>query len=183
MLITKTAPVGIDVSLQKLQAIIHDQLVDEFGTEGTWDAYKAFGRCYRNRTSNGYVAEYYEGNNEYKDVYWDDSLSMITFFGVAPRVNSILMHMQDVHLIVFANLSLLYPAVTHRADEELHKYFLNIIGTGWHGITYTGYETGLENVLREYPGTRTSERLKYVDMHPVHAFRINFSTSYSINQC
>lgn len=181
MLITKVNPVGLDASLQKLQTRIHDQLVKRFGSAGSWNQYRAYGRCYRNKTSAGYVAENYEGAGEYKEVFWDDTLAMISFFGAGARVQHQALESQDIHMVIFADLAQLFPAIGHRADEELHKTLLNIVGRGLAGFTYTGYETGIENVLREYPGSR-QDGTRF-DMHPVHAFRLNFSTVYSINQC
>lgn len=184
MLIQKSNPVGIDVNLQKLQAHIYNRIlaavqarIPGFSADGI----VSYPRCYRNRTSDGYIAENYQGSNEYKEVYHDDTKAMVSFFGISPRVEHDVKEHTDAHLVVFANLATLYPAITHRADEELHRELIRIIGPGYYGFEYTGIETGIENILREYPGSRRDERLQAVDMHPAHAFRINFSVRF--NHC
>lgn len=186
MLITKTNPAGVDVPIQKVQEFLHTRLktlweIDETG--GTM--YKAYGRCYRNKSTDyGYIAENYEGGNEYKEVYWDDSLTAISFFGTGNTIkHDKVKEAVDVHLVFFVNLQKVKPTITHRADEEIHRDVLTLIGESMHGMDYTGLDTWIETVLREYPGSRRDNRLAHVDMHPIHCFRLNFSLKYDINIC
>ena len=185
MLITKTSPVGIDILIKRFQTHLHSRLITTWALNVDDPLYRCYGRCYRNQSKeNGYIAENYEGENNYKEVYWDDALKAISFFGTAVRTeNESGQHVTNVHLVFFLNLALLKPSITHRADEEVHKDVLNVIGKSLHGFQVDSIETGIENVLREYPGSRRDDRLKYVDMHPVHCFRINLSVSYNINNC
>lgn len=188
MLITLTDPVGIDAYIQKLQIKLHSELCT------TWDLspdcendlsakYQAYGRAYRNATDNGYVAEVFTGGKDYKEVYWDDTLYAISFFGLGSTIERNTMNKADVHLVFFADLSKLKPDVTHRADEEVRKDVLDIIGRYSFGFTVLSTEMWLQNVLKEYPGSLRDERLKYVDMHPVHCFRINMTVNYNPNYC
>ena len=77
MLNLLTAPVGVDAAIQKLQTLIHNNLMDKWAIDS--NQYQSFGRCYRNKKDNGYIAEVYLGQSEYKEVYWDDNLSAISF--------------------------------------------------------------------------------------------------------
>ncbi len=184
MLITKTNPVGIDVLIKRFQNHLHSRLITTWGLVSDDPLYRCYGRCYRNQTRDGYIAENYEGLNQYKEVYWDDSLKAISFFGSAVRAeNEQGKNVTNVHLVFFLNLAQIKASITHRADEEVHKDVLNAIGKNLHGFQVDSIETGLENVLREYPGSRREDRLKFIDMHPVHCFRINLSVSYNINIC
>ncbi len=190
MLITKTNPKGIDYYVQQLQTKLHTQLLAKWGINS--NQYKAYGRCHRNKTDDGYTAENYEGTTaekEYKEVYWDDSLTVSSFFGIsaagikAGTTNS----QADMHIVFFADLKKLAlkdsdnNVISHRADEELRTDVLAVIGKSSYGFTYTGTELWLENVLREYPGSRRDDRLKYIDMHPIHCFRINLKLNYNPN--
>lgn len=182
MLITKTNPVGIDVAIQKLQTFLHNKLTGVV----LWNnatTYKCYGRCYRNKKDTGYIAENYEGGIEYKEVYWDDSLSAVSFFGVSGQIKHDIKEQVSVHLVFFVNLKKLKPAINHRADEEVHKDILQLIGNTLFDFEYTGMEFSIENVLREYPGSRRDDWLKFVDMHPVHCFRLNFDLVYDKNIC
>lgn len=181
MLIEKAIPTGVDFHIQRLQKQIYWGLVGA-PIQLDPDDYKAYGRCYRNASDNGYTAENYEGANEYKEVYWDDNLSVISFFGTGATSRVDIMNQTDVHFVVFANLAKLYPGITHRADEELRGLVQSLIGKYGNGFEFVSTETGLENVLREYPGSRRDDRLKYVDTHPVHCFRINLRLSYRPNK-
>ena len=186
MLITKTEPKGVDFHIQQLQTLLHTRLTDANHLD-TYK-YKAYGRCYRNKTDNGYIAENYEGSNEYKEVYWDDAFSAISFFGISGSFKNGINHEVDVHLVFFADLNKLAlknsdaVTITHRADEELRAMVLKIIGKHSFGFAYVSTELWLENVLKEYPGSRRDERLKYIDMHPVHCFRINMKLIYNPNK-
>jgi hypothetical protein len=183
MLILKTDPVGIDVPIHQLQSLLHNKLVQQWNVPN--EKYKAYSRCYRNNDGdNGYIAENYEGDGEYKEVYWDDALSVVCFFGIGSSIrHDYVKELASVHLIFFVDLAKVKPAILHRADEEARKDVLNAIGPGRFGFDYSGYELGIENVLRDYPGSRRNNRLKAVDMQTVHCFRLNFKLLYSINNC
>ena len=178
MLVTKTNPVGIDYSLQLLQTELHDALLTKWSLSDS--DYKAYGRCYRKPTENGYIAVNYESANEYKEVYADDTVKALSFFGQSPRVQLDQKESTDVHLVFFVNLAALKPSVTHRADEEVRRDVISVIGPGLYGFAYTGFELFVENVLREYPGTLRN-KISIVDMHPWHCFRINLKVLYDIN--
>lgn len=184
MLIQKTNPVGIDVLIKRFQTVLHSRLIETWGLVADDPLYRCYGRCYRNQAEDGYIAENYEGENQYKEVYWDDGLKVISFFGMAVRSdNETGQYVTNVHLVFFLNLAKLKPSITHRADEEVHQDVANAIGKNLHGFQVQSIETGIENILREYPGSRRDDRLKFVDMHPVHCFRINLSVNYNINIC
>jgi hypothetical protein len=186
MLITKTSPVGIDWYIQQFQTALHNQLM------AAWDLdvndavenaqYECYGRAYRNRTDNGYIAEVYTGSNQYKEVYWNDQLTAISFFGLAGSISNGPLSNAEVHLVFFVNLSKIKPAILHRADEEVRTDVERITGRYSYGFVLNSTELWLQNILKEYPGSRRDDRLKYVDMHPVHCFRMNFSISYDSNK-
>lgn len=184
MLITKTNPVGIDVAIQQLQTYLHKQLVKKWGLTGDDDpAYESYGRVYRNKKDNQYIAEAYAGENEYKEVYWNDSLSAISWVGVSGKTEFDKQNKTDVHLVFFVNLAKLKPSVSHRADEEVRNEIQKLFGYSLFGFSFESIELWIDNVLKEYPGSRRDDRLKAVDMHPVHCFRINLKIFYDQNIC
>lgn len=174
MLITKTNPVGIDSYIQQFQNKLHTMLMLK------WDnpTYHCYGRSYRNKTEDGYIAEVFTDKNEYKEVYWNDTLDAISFFGIGDSIEEQTTSTIDVHLVFFVNLKKLKPSIAHRADEEVRQDVQSVFGKGIYSFTYTSTVLYLENVLREYPGSRRDDRLKFIDMHPVHCFRFNFKLSF-----
>lgn len=186
MLSLKENPAGIDWYIQQLQVKLHDKLIDaKYLALPVSTQYKAYGRCYRNKTDDGYIAENYEGGDEYREVYFDDTVSLLSFFGLSSKIGP---NEADVHLIFFANLGKLLledrfgAQVPHRADEELREMVRKIIGQYSFGFSYVSTELWLENVLREYPGSRRDDRLIRVDMHPLHCFRINLKLIFNPNK-
>jgi hypothetical protein len=175
MLIQIASPAGLDIDLQSAQEQLHDAL------STVWPGvnYRCYGRCYRNRTTeNGYIAENYEGNSEYKEVYFDDTVDALSFFGVSQRPVDQVYNQVMIHLVFFVNLKKIKPTLLHRADEEVHQDVYNALGFRTYGLEYKGTEYWIENVLKEYPGSRRDDRLKEVDMHPNHCFRLNYSLDY-----
>jgi len=178
MLITITNPTGIDAIIYDLQSYLHPKLLIAWGINTS--QYLSYGRCYRNKKGNGYVAEVYQGSNEYKEVYWDDSYSAVSFFGIGTAIESGVQQKVPVHLVVFANLNLVKPS-THREDENLRWDVMNLLQSSFYNDKVRGIDLGIENVLREYPGSYRDTRLSAVDVHPIHCFRINLELTYDNN--
>jgi len=189
MLSIKTNPVGIDLYIQRLQTKLYNLLIDADHLNLT-DAtkYEAYGRCNRNKTDDGYIAEVFTSGKEYKEVYWNDTLKVLSFFGLNNVIKRGVNAEAEVHFVMFADLSKLAlkdkdgNTIAHRADEELRRMVTGIIGKYSFGFEVTGIQLWIENVLKEYPGSRRDNRLKYVDMHPVHCFRINMTLLYNPNK-
>lgn len=187
MLIVIDDPKGIDVPIRKLQEKLHSYLMNAWILDPEDDIqnalYQSYGRCYRNKKDTGYIAEVYVGSNEYKEVYWNDNLNAISFFGISSVINHNVGEIADVHMAFFVNISKLKPALTNRADEEVRMDVLNMLGKGWFGFNLVSIELGIENVLKEYPGSIRDKGLARVDMHPIHCFRINLKLNYNRNNC
>ncbi|MBP7398183.1 MAG: hypothetical protein KA954_01260 [Chitinophagales bacterium] len=186
MLITKSTPVGIDVSIQQLQTKLHGVLMSKWGLNPAIAAenklYKCYGRCYRNKKEGSYIAEVFTEGNDYKEVYWDDNLNVLSFFGISNSIKHELKEKVNVHLIFFVNLKKLKPDLTTRGDEEVRADVIKLMQSANYGFQYLSVDLWLENVLKEYTGSFRENRLKVVDMHPIHCFRLNFSLTYNINQ-
>jgi hypothetical protein len=164
----------------KLQEKLHSSLNKAWGLDDS--QYLCYGLCSKNKTSDGYAAEIYTGNGEYQDVLWDDKASAVSFFSASDSV--VIEKGQgrvDVALIFFVDLSKLKPDVTHRADEEVRTDVLKTLGYSSFGFALKGYETGVKNVLKEYPGSQRDKNLTALDMQPIHAFRINLNLIYQQN--
>ena len=186
MLFLKTAPVGVDIPIQKLQSYLHEKLLTKWSLQNA--DYEAYGRCYRNQKEAGYVAEVYVGGNEYKEVYLDDRIAAISFFGLSGDIDHVVTNIADVHLVFWVNIKLLYPSITHRGDEEVRKDVQVLVDNGYQGFEFTGMRMGIERVHQEYRGTIMAAQanldpLKFRDMHPYHCFRLDFKLTYNINRC
>lgn len=178
MLVVKENPTGIDVSVQTLQQRIYTELLSKWGLGAT--QYDCYGRCYRNRTKDGFVAEWFVGGKDYRDAFWDDSRAVVSFFGEGDRSDNESGNLStNIHLVFFVNLEKIKPKVLHRADAEARGDVIGVVG----GANLLSAEIGIDNVLREYPGSRRAEGLKSVDMHPVHCFRLNINLKYDPLQC
>lgn len=177
-LIVRDKPMGVDYHIHKLQSWIYSQLLTVWGNV----RYDAYPRCYRNKKANGFIAELFKGGKEYKEVYWDDAVAAMSFFGIDDSEKVGVLHSVDVHLVFFTNLKKLKPSAVFRADNEVRTDVINACSDTGFGFRLTSIQTGLENVLKEYPSSIREKRLDTVDMHPLHCFRLNFSLQYNPNK-
>jgi len=179
MNILKTNPVGLDWYIQQAQIQLYNGLLTQWSL--TEDQYMSYGRCYRNKKDNGYIAEAYKGP-DYTEVYWDDNLTALSFWGISDRIEIMSGNKVPIHMVMFVNLSKIKPSILHRPDEEARQDVDYVMGQNVFGMHYVSQELWLENVLREYPGTRRDDRLKMVDMYPIHCFRFNYNLFYNPNK-
>jgi hypothetical protein len=180
MLITGDNRTGIDEKIKRVQIAMYSRLKTVWGITNDND-YDCYGRVYRNKKDNQYIAELYTGNGEYKDVYWDDKKAAISWFGTGSIITYDIQNIVPVHLVFFVNLKKLKPTIQHRADEEVRRDVQKVFGKFFHGFTFGSIELWLENVLKEYPGSRRDKLLSAVDMEPVHCFRLNLTLIYPFN--
>lgn len=186
-LITKISPSGIDIPIQKFQTVMYGVLNGKWGTGD--NSFNCHGRAYRNQTADGYVPDVFQGaattgEIEYKEVLFDDTLKALCFFSVGESTKyDTGSTVAKVGLIFMVNVPQLKPGIVHRGDEEIRRD-VELFCTGRrNGFTMTGFETGIDNVFREFSGWRKTTGIKYRDMQPLHCFRINFDLLYNITQC
>ena len=179
-LVQRTAPQGLDKRIDSLQKGLFSSL------KITWslaDArFNCHPRCYRNQgPGNDYIAELYVGNNEYNETYLNDLVDVTSFFGIGTeeQIADDNMMIANVHLVFFVDLSKIKPG-NNRNDSEARtdvQSILDTVGSSL-GFILQKVKTGLDNCLREYPGSRNAEGLKYRDMHPFHVFRFDMQVDY-----
>lgn len=181
MLIQTATPIGLDWYIQQAQAKLHDALLAKWGLAAS--GYTSYDRIYRNKAlDNGYIAETYTGDGKYKEVYYDDQVAATSFFGVSDMKTEGAVSKADVHLVFFVDLKELKSEATNRPDAEVRQEVYNVFGKCAYGLHFQSVETGLENVLKEYPGSRRDDRLKFIDMQPKHCFRINYHLFFNPNK-
>jgi hypothetical protein len=170
-------PAAEHIAVQKFQRKIHERLLKLWGL--STDDYQSYGLAYRNQTKDGYIAQWYLGEGNYSnDLYFDDKYKAVSFFGLSGGFTHDVGDTVKVHLVFFVDVQKIKPTV-HRADAEIRQDVVGVCSNGLYGFNYEGMDLWLENVLREYNGSRRDERLKYIDMHPKHCFRLNFELRFN----
>jgi len=173
---------GIDIPIQQLQDWLYPKLLTKWGLNDS--NFNMYGRAYRNQTEDGYTPEVYIGNNEYKEVYFDDTLSASAFFGLGEdtQIANGTSVTAPVYLIFMVDLSKIKYGNT-RNDEEARVDVEQLVMKAGFGFTLTDVILGIDNVFSEYAGWRKSDGIKYRDQQPLHCFRLNFKCLYSFYQC
>lgn len=187
-LIKQPNATGIDVPIQGFQKQLYGTLKNAWGlTDDDWNCYD---RAYRNQLDDRtYYPEVFLGSptgvksQEYREVLVNDQVIVQSFFGVGQQITyKQLSATAPVFLIIMiSNLSALKPGLLNRVDEAVRIDAQRACSLQRYGFIMDGFTTGIDNVFREYSGWKC--RADFRDIHPFHCFRINFSVTYSIQNC
>jgi hypothetical protein len=160
-IVVKTAPIGVDYYIDKLQRYLYSNLA--------WSNYESYHRGYRNPKEDNFIPEVYVGEDQYKEVFFDDRFSATSYFlldeenpiensGVQPTVS----------LYYQVKLDQIKPAITHRPDEEVLNEVLFWIKKSGYGIKATSVISGIPNV---YAGLK-QDQVQFDNMNEFYVFRI-----------
>lgn len=172
-LVSKTAPIGIDIPVDKIQRALYTDLV----TNGPWLSYESYHRAYENDHEEGIRPEVFTINNDYKEVFMDDAFNVTSFFIVDQDrlINNGEEFRSDISIIFQVQLDKLLPLVLHRADEEFNNQVSNVLSNLGYGYELLGMEQGIDNVFAEFD----QDQIKYEDLQPYYVVRFNLSVPYS----
>lgn len=181
MIYLKTKAVGLDIPIQSMQNFLYVQLKKKWGLVD--NDIKAYGRIYRNQSTQGYIPEAYMGNGEYADTFFDDLVKMnyCFFAGEHQTYNKGLS--VPVSIIFCVNVPQVKPGYAWRADEEIRLDVENLLHSPRNGFMFTGVETGIGNVFKEFTSWNNKRGIPFTDTHPFHCFRINLLADYSVSLC
>lgn len=160
-IIVKIGAKGIDAKIDQLQRYLFNNL--------GWTNYQSCHRAYRNPKEDSIIPEVYIGNNEYREVFFDDNFDATSYFlvddenpiedrGLQPTIS---MYFQ-------VKIDKIEPGITHRADEEIMNRVLFWISKNSFGIKATSRVTGIPSV---YAGLK-QDQIPFDDMSNFLAFRI-----------
>jgi hypothetical protein len=113
---------------------------------------------------------------DYKEVLLNDNAKVLSFFGIGNNISQTNEQMTaTVHLIFFINLQKVFGG---RYDETARQNVVQFASKGDYGFTFESIQIGLDTILNEYTGSK----LNFKDLHPYHAFRLNFTINYNLNK-
>lgn len=178
MIVQKTDPVGVDAEIDRYQSKMYSYLTEKVG----WGIYTSYPRAYKNTKSGGTIPEVYTGKKNYKEVLLNNKINVNSFFLVEDSRdydNENGRFEQGISIIFQSNLKKLYPAILHRADEEMHKDIFNAIKHTFKSFTLDEFITGVENVYSDLDiPSENIERVKLDDMSYYHVVKIDLTIPY-----
>lgn len=164
-------PKGIDKEIQRIQTALYNKIL--------WQNFDVYGRVHRNyQETKGLVPQAYIGNNEYRDVFTNDSKTATVFFIDDPehKTENGFFYYNEIKIVFLVNLSKAKLEVSHRADMEVEIEALKILQN--HKIfDVSGIEKGIEKVFSGF----NTDGIKLSDMQPYHVFAIIGKLKYTIN--
>lgn len=162
MLVLKQNPVGIDLTIDRIQKRIYDLL--------DWTDYESYHRVYVNETPQGLVPELFYGDRDYCEVFFDDNFNATSYSIVNSPVDVENLSTYSVDWYFQVKLDEIYPSVDHRADEECHEDVLNAFRKATVGNRQiNSLVFGLRNVYRNF----YIDEARYTDMQGFHVFKFN----------
>lgn len=167
-IIQKNNPINEDAVIAEIQVQLYNDLIAKGVTN-----YESYERVY---LLNG-VPELYVGNGNYKEVYFDDRFNLTSFFllGQTKTIDSIGYYSAPLSIIFQADLTKLFPTITHRADAELHDMVKKSLDKVKSTITINEIVTGIENV---YQGLDFEQSQYLDDVSSFHLFRVNMEIKF-----
>jgi len=166
--------IGIDYKIDVLKAVFDASLF----TSVADNTYTPYGRAFiNNKEFDMTIPEVLiSGTNEYKPVKFDDKLDGISFMVVRNDVigDTYVDMKADVDIYFAVNLNKLYPSVSERAVEYLHKDVLELLSDSeFEFVSYTqGYDA-----FSEFTNVKPSD-----NMQPYYLVKFTTRVEFQINE-
>ncbi len=164
-------PKGADRVAQKLQSRIHDHI--------GWNNIDVYGIVEKNLNSEFQpVLEAYAGENEYKDVLFnDDKAASIFIVDDGAHLSKDGIRFEALLTVVFiVDLKKLYPLETHRAKQEAQLQAIKLLRET-QVFKFDRFEKGVRAAL----GNFFYNELIQFDMHPYTTFSISGYVNYTVS--
>jgi hypothetical protein len=175
MIIAKTNPVGIDQVIDRMQTYLENKLAF-----ATWENNH---RAYINPKisgQDGFIAEVYVSNGEYRECFYDDRFNATSFFITSDTTQTEDKRLvQTVSWIFQCNLKKLAALIPHRADEEIRNKVINAFKSMIGIYEIESIETGIDNVYNEFERSK----LKNNNMSDLYVLRVNVQVKYDSTCC
>ena len=170
-----TNPVGIDFQIQAMQNLFINKLWTDVSAPK-----KQFNHRVFKNEKNGevYPALFNDSTNDYKNVIFNDRLSVLSWFDVVDSTNSFNSNQatQTVGVFFAVNLKDIYPNLSHRAVEEAHRDALSILSMRPSNFVITELISN-----KDAYGDFSVDNLKAFNMQPWHVFRYNCNVGFTFN--
>lgn len=171
-------PKGIDRPIQEMQQLFIDKLWTNIDMSKKQFNHRVF-KNYNPKNGLIYPGLHVNGTRDYKNVVFDDKLTVLSWFDVANETNSVDGEQvtQNVGVFFAVNLVELYPNLFHRTEEEAHVDVRKIMKLRASEFQIQGIVTNRE----AYGDFDTIPEIQKYNMNPWHVFRLNCNLSFTLN--
>ena len=158
--------IGIDAKIERVRTLFEQELFLDY-------SYNSYGRAFINERDGKKIPERYVSDNEYQEVLLNDRVACTSFFSVENdyTVDRNLLS-GTVNIYFSCNLSTVYPSVSERAVEYLHRDVSAILKR--ESFELTGITSGAD----AFSDFDFSD-----NMQPFYLVRFKTETSWLIGEC
>jgi hypothetical protein len=162
--------IGLDAVISRIQTDLFAKLTE------VWGSIDMYGRAYRNQTAGGEKLEWYTGEGESQDVYYNDNVKGTVFFLDQENhsTQDEMVFQTDVKVIAMLNLEDIYGNTTRKDSEAQRTMVEALREINYENFTIDGISKGVDAVF----SGESKEGLKYLDMYPKHCFSVNVTLTY-----
>lgn len=175
MIITRPNLTGIDKAINRLQALIENNL--------TWNDANIYGRIYRNKVNDKFVPEVWVSGNEYSQVFVDDNhAGLVGFYVKETRTISSGIMEADIDIIFTVDVTKIYDSQLREDEKALLEVGQILVNAATKGFTLddsNNVKINNEKVFADFD----RESIAYRDMQPFFNFSFSGKLKYSINLC
>ena len=161
---------SIDTVIQSVQNDLYNSL--SIMWQGELNGY---GRVHK----NGDKAEWYSGDGEYEDVYYNDEYSGNFFFidSDSHNTDDEYVFTSDVKCVFMVNLNEILPNDAIRQDVKAQNQVVELLRKiADQRYTITGVDKDLSSIFRGLD----SSVIAFENIHPTHCFAVNLKLNYYI---
>jgi len=169
---TKLTSYGIDKIIKSIQMHIQNNLT----WQGEVDVY---GKLQKTERENRLLYEFWTSNNEYKEVFIDDTKAGVIGFVVnnPRRINGYNIE-TEVDVIATVDLTKIFTN-SRRDDERAINNLRRILETAQYVNGLIEIRDGINNVFNDI----STDFIKYRDMQPYYVFSIKVNIKYNEDDC
>jgi|JI61114BRNA_FD_contig_31_7068765_length_1685_multi_5_in_0_out_0_2 hypothetical protein len=167
----KQNPVGLDAFVQKLQVLLHTQLLSK------WSELNGYGRCYINQHDGFKTIEDYSKKNEYSGnlVFSEGNKFFFATEKDLERTGNGY-YKTSIDLFFIVNVNKIYPSIAHRADEEIRIDVLNVL-ENQALVEVKKLVIDIDKIFNKFDYNRVD------NMQPYHVFKLELDVvEFDINQ-
>ncbi|WP_109437821.1 hypothetical protein [Aquimarina sp. AU119] len=164
---------GIDKSISDIQDVLKREFISK------WKDFDIYGKIYKNVKDKKNIMEVYQGNGEYKPLYFNKDKTATVFFidSDSHSTQDELVYTSDLKIVFVLNLSQIYNS---RKDSDAHSEVVNTIRNKTFGnFEIKEIQKGYKNILSNI----NNESFVFSDIHPYHMFSVNGKITYYLKDC
>lgn len=171
MIYAKVTPVGMDKAIKLIQVKLESVFI---ALGFTTDQFDLFERIYRLKEDNEIIPVKFINQQYNSTLFSNDKVFTCYFYERTEAVNNHGLYSVTLGNVFHVNLSLMFPSITSRADQEFVKIISDIYAREPYGLRSVNYVTGLDRM------NDLNYKSELEGVHPYFHLRFDLNLNFRI---